>query len=117
MKILRILLPGKPGTKKLVDQYGDDLICVRYRYNLKQEQRLTTVEIIVDKQKWNLNESRTPPNKIMNLKIEYGERELAQQVKSLGGRWDRQKKVWKLPLRYVQILKLEDRIVTTKNGG
>jgi hypothetical protein len=117
MKILRNLLPGKPGTKKLVDQYGDDLICVRYRYNLKQEQRLTTVEIIVDKQKWNLNESRTPPNKIMNLKIEYGERELAQQVKSLGGRWDRQKKVWKLPLRYVQILKLEDRIVTTKNGG
>ncbi len=53
----------------------------------------------------------------MNLKIEYGEREIAQQVKSLGGRWDRQKKVWKLPFRYVQILKLEDRIVTTKNGG
>ena len=113
MKILRTLLPGKHGTKKLVDQYGEDLVCVRYRYDLKQEQRLTTVEIIVDQKKWNLHESRVPPNKIMNLKIEYGEREIAQQVKSLGGRWDRQKKVWKLQFRYVQILKLEDRIVTT----
>ena len=117
MKILRTLLPGKPGTKKLVDQYGDNLLCVRYRYDLKKKQRLTTVEIIVDRQKWYLDKSRVPPNKIMKLKIEYGERELAQQVKSLGARWDRQNKVWKLPFRYVQILRLEDRIVTTKNGG
>jgi len=53
----------------------------------------------------------------MKLNIEYGERELAQKVKSLGGSWDRQQKVWKLPFRYVQILKLEDRIETTKSGG
>ena len=117
MKIKRTILPGQPGTKKLVEQYGDNLVCVRYRYDLKKEQRLTTVEIIVDRQKWNLNESRIPPNKIINLKIEYGERELAQQVKSLGGRWDRQKKLWKLPFRYVQILQLEDRIIKNKHGG
>ena len=117
MKIQRTMLPGQPGTKKLVEQYGDNLVCVRYRYDLEKQQRLTTVEIIVDRQKWNLSKTRVPPNKIMNLKIEYGEREIAQQVKSLGGRWDRQKKVWKLPFRYVQILKLEDRIMKTKNGG
>ena len=111
MKIQRTLLPGQPGTKKLVDEYGDNLICVRYRYDLKKKQRLTTVEIIIDRQKWNLNESRIPLNKIMNLKIEYGERELAQQVKSLGRRWNSQKKAWRLPFKYVQILKLEDRII------
>ncbi len=117
MKIQRTLTPGRPGTKKLVNQYGDNLVCVRYRYDSKQQQRLTTVEIIIDRQRWTLDPSRTPPNKIMNLRIEYGERELAQQVKALGGRWDRQNKVWKLPFRYVQILKLEDRIVQNKNGG
>jgi len=34
--------------------------------------------------------------------------------KSLDGRWDRQKKVWLLPYRYVQLLKLEDRVVPSK---
>jgi len=87
------------------------LVCVRYRYDLKNKQKLTTVEIIIDRQKWTKDQSRTPPNKIINLRIDYGERELAQQVKSLGGRWDNQKKTWKLPFKYVQILRLEDRII------
>jgi hypothetical protein len=111
MRIHRTLIPGQPGTKKLADQYGQDLICVRYRYDEKNKERLTTVEIIVDRQKWILNNSKIPANKILNLKIQYGEKELAQQVKSLGGRWDSREKVWKLPLKYVQILRLEERIV------
>jgi len=85
MKIQRTIIPGQPGTKKLVDQFGEELVCVRYRYDTKNKQRLTTVEIIVDRQKWTLNETRTPPNKIKYLKIDYGERELALRVKSLGG--------------------------------
>ena len=85
-------------------------MCVRYRYDLKKEIRLTTAEIVVDRKKWNINKTRVSPNKIMDIRIEYGERELVQQVKSLGGRWDRQQKVWKLPFGYVQILNLEDRI-------
>jgi len=111
MGIQRTLLPGQPGTKKLAEKFGDDLVCVRYRYDLKKEIRLTTAEIVVDRKKWNINKTRVSPNKIMDIRIEYGERELVQQVKSLGGRWDRQQKVWKLPFRYVQILNLEDRIV------
>jgi len=110
MKIQRTLLPGKPGTKRFVEQYDGDLVCVRYRYDEKNEERFTTVEIVVDRQKWKSNESRIPPNKIMNIKIEYGEKELAQQVKSLGGRWDRKQRAWKLPFKYVQILQLENRI-------
>ena len=47
----------------------------------------------------------------MNVRIEYGEPELARQVKSLGGRRDRQKKVWRLSYRYVQLLELEARVV------
>ncbi len=36
---------------------------------------------------------------------------MAQQIKSLGGRWDSREKAWKLPYKYVKILRLEDRIV------
>ena len=112
MKILRTLLPGRPGTKKLTDQYGDSLVCVRYRYDSLHHQRMTTVEIIIDQESWHLNSARIPPNKLMDIRIEYGERELAQQVKSLGGRWNRQRKAWELQYRIVQRLKLEDRIIS-----
>ncbi len=111
MKIQRTMVPGQPGTKKLVNQYGADLICVRYRYDIKSKQRLTTVEIVVDRQEWSLNESRVSPQKNVYLKIAYGEKELAQKVKSLGGQWDRGKKAWKLSYKYAQLLRLEDRII------
>ncbi len=85
----------------MVNKYGDELVCVRYRYNEKEEERSTTVELIVDRQKWNTNNKRILANKIMKLRIAYGERDIALRVKSLGERWDSQKKVWKLPFKYV----------------
>lgn len=42
------LRPGKRGTIQLYEKYGDDLFCVRYRYNRKLGVRIKTVEIIVD---------------------------------------------------------------------
>lgn len=110
MKIHRTMLPGQPGTKKIVDQYGDELVCVRYRYDEKNKERLTTIELIVDRQKWVLNHKRIPANKIMKLKIDYGERDIAMKVKSLGGQWDSKKRVWKLPYKHIQLLHLEERI-------
>lgn len=29
----RTILAGQPGTKKWIDKYGKDLICVRYKYD------------------------------------------------------------------------------------
>lgn len=43
------LKPGQKGTKALVEKYGDDLVCVRYRYDEASRTRLKTVEIIVEK--------------------------------------------------------------------
>lgn len=36
MKTTKKLMPGQPGTKKLFEQYGSDLVCVRYRYDFEQ---------------------------------------------------------------------------------
>jgi hypothetical protein len=45
------LNPGQKGTIKMYEQYGDDLFCVRYRYNRKLGVRIKTVELIVDVKK------------------------------------------------------------------
>jgi hypothetical protein len=42
------LKPGQKGTKRLLEQYGDRLICVRYRYDAQQPRRFKTVELVVD---------------------------------------------------------------------
>ena len=46
------LAPGQNGTKRLLRQYGDQLVCVRYRYDKLRGKRLKTVELIIDEQDW-----------------------------------------------------------------
>ena len=41
------LKPGQKGTKQLLAQYGDTLVCVRYRYDEQRKKRFKTVELIV----------------------------------------------------------------------
>ena len=59
--------PGMKGTNKLVKKFGDNLVCVRYQYDSINGQRLTTVEIVINRQKWTLDPSRTSPDKIIGL--------------------------------------------------
>ncbi|MFK7848438.1 MAG: hypothetical protein AB8G77_24325 [Rhodothermales bacterium] len=46
------LRPGARGTIRLVRQYGEKLICVRYRYNPESNRRIKTVELIIDERPW-----------------------------------------------------------------
>ncbi|MCP4130890.1 MAG: hypothetical protein GY754_07895, partial [bacterium] len=59
MYIRRNLKPGRKGTKKLVDICGDNLVCVRYRYDEKRKKRLKTVEIIIDETDWEPQEKKS----------------------------------------------------------
>jgi hypothetical protein len=40
MKTRTHLKPGQKGTKRLVEKFGDSLLCVRYRYDEKRGVRL-----------------------------------------------------------------------------
>jgi hypothetical protein len=42
-----ILRPDPRGTKQLVAQYGDRLVCIPYRYDGQRQKHYTTVELIV----------------------------------------------------------------------
>jgi hypothetical protein len=107
----RTVYPGQAGSKKWQKLYGDKLLCVRYKYDNHDNKRITTIELIADEQEWKPNKTIIPKNKIVQLRINYGEVDLARKVKSVGGRWNKEKKVWELAYGYVQALGLAKRIV------
>jgi len=46
------LKPGQKGTKQLLEQHGDWLICVRYRYDAQRRKRFKSVELLVAERDW-----------------------------------------------------------------
>ena len=111
MKIGRIVQPGQPGTKKLVERYGNNLLCVRYRYNEQKMMMYKTIEIIIDEKPWQGKNKKISKNKSMDIRIGYNEVELRRRIKACGGRWDPHRKVWQLSYEKVKELDLLERIV------
>jgi hypothetical protein len=103
------ILPGKAGTKKLIEKYGSKLINVRYRYDYKNRKRLTTVEIIVDVKPY--IPKHIPADKLVNILLKWSEHDLARKIKEAGGKWNNQKRAWEIPYHVVKALKIRDRIV------
>ena len=89
------LTPGQNGTKKLVAIHGERLVCVRYRYDAKRQVRHKTVELIVETTPWNprTRNTRRRPEDMVGVRIAYGESELRERVKRVGGIWRPRHKV------------------------
>lgn len=49
MQNIRKVAPGQRGAKRLLEQYGAKLVCVRYRYDRQKQKCFKTVELIVEK--------------------------------------------------------------------
>jgi hypothetical protein len=76
---------------------------------------MKTVELLEDHKPWSSERQFIPPNKIMHLQVDYGEVWVRQLIKSCGGRWNKEKGYWELAYREVQVLGLENRIITSYN--
>ena len=112
MNIRKNLKSGQKGTKKLVDIYGDSLVCVRYRYDEKRKKRLKTVELIIDESDWEPQEKKSVTEGwIVGIRIGIGETDLRNKVRNAGGKWDRSRKLWAVSYRKVEEPGLEDRFV------
>lgn len=109
MEIKTTLLPGQNGTKTLQKQYGDKLVCVRYRYDEKRQKRLKTVELIISETDY-IPVPAFPNHAEVYLDIAYEETELRTQVKVAGGRWDPTEKAWKLSWENALDFGLETRV-------
>ncbi|ABB33020.2 hypothetical protein GeomeDRAFT_3302 [Geobacter metallireducens RCH3] len=105
------LKPGQKGTKKLLAQYGDSLVCVRYRYDVEKRKQVKTVELIVSETDWTPPPPKYPESALVPLRVGVTEKALQEQVRVLGGRWDRAQQVWFVRYGCIAGTKLEKLIV------
>ncbi len=89
MKSYAHIKPGRNGTKRLVEKYGDSLICVRYRYDEFSGERLKTAEIIVER-KGGKPSLRYRDEDVVQVSVAFTEKTLRDQLKAAGARWDRE---------------------------
>jgi hypothetical protein len=111
MKVLRVLRPGFPGIKKIEQQFGSKLICVRYRYDESEDMTLKTVELIVDKFPKKVKDKVPVPGKKHFIRIGYNEKDLREKIKKAGGWWNAEKKLWELAYGDIVKLNLGERII------
>ena len=114
MKFIRtnkIVHAGQPGSKKYLNIYGDDLVCIRYKYDYKRNRKIKTIELKVEETAWTPRPNDTFAMKPVLLKVLYQEQELRKLVKNANAIWHSNLKLWELPLFKAVELGLENRIV------
>jgi hypothetical protein len=91
--------PGAKGTRKLLRDFGDRLVCVRYRYDEAARMRLTTVELVV-------SEARRRPrtSRLVLIEVRPWELSVRESVKKAGARWEPGIGLWRM--RYDRVVKL-----------
>ncbi len=115
MKIRLRLKPGQNGTRKLVQKYGNRLVCVRYRYDERTQKRYKTVELIIDEVPWQKRQA-APPRKrdkytAVFVRIRFEETDLRERAREAGAHWDPDRLLWMMPFNKALDLGLEDRII------
>ena len=110
MKVTKTLRPGADGTKRYQRIYGDRLVCVRNRRDVPRGKRMVTVELIVSEtlleDSWPDTELADPihRNALVQVRIEYRERELRTRARAAGATWNRHRRLWEM--RYGDALDL-----------
>ena len=101
--------PGQNGSKRLLEQYGDRLLCVRCRYDEERRMRVKTVEIIVEERPWQ-PPFRFRDEDLVPVTVAFEELGLREKLRKARGKWDPQGKVWLVEYGKVRGTELETRI-------
>ena len=107
MEISKTLQPGEMGTKRFLNKYGTQLVCVRYRIDKQLQKRYTTVELVIDERPY----IRQKPTVTAWVKIRYDETELRQHARAFGAKWIPENKVWEMEYEMAKKLGLKKRII------
>jgi hypothetical protein len=97
--MIRKLKPGQAGTKKLTQQYGDRLVCVRYRYDAHTRKCRKTVELIVEESDWPSPVPDFADDEIVWLRTGFVDRTQQQRLGAAGAKWDGKRCVWLIKYR------------------
>jgi len=90
---------------------------LRYRYDAKAHKQYKTVEIIVSESEWTPPPARYPDGALVPLKIGIKETALQEQVRAVGGRWNKPQQFWLVPYGCIAGTKLEKLIAETTLGA
>jgi hypothetical protein len=102
--------PGQRGTKKLIEQYGEQLVYVRYRYDEARQRRLKTVELIVEDIPWSPPPAPLRKTALVSVRVGLREVELQRRVRQAGGKWNPARRLWEVKRGQALKLGLQDRI-------
>ncbi len=101
MKVGMVLRPGQEGTQKLQEEFGEALVCVRYRYDGESSRRIKTVEIIVDESEWERPAPKAPvdekgPHQV-DVRIPIMREDLVSTLRRKHAEYDEETKEWRIP--------------------
>lgn len=105
------LKPGQKGTKKLLAEHGDALVCVRYRYDEASRTRIKTVELVVEKTSWQPPARKFTDSDLVPVRIGFYEKDLIAHAKAVNGRWDPEVKLWFIRYGKIRGTAMEKHIV------
>lgn len=105
------LKPGQKGTKKLVAEHGDALVCVRYRYDEARRMRIKTVELIVEETTWDPPAPKFADADLVPVYIGFTDTASREIAKAAKGRWDPDQKLWLIRYGRIKGTDLEKHII------
>ncbi len=106
--VAKKIRPSEPGAIKLTRAHGPELLCVRYRESPDGLERLTTVELVVERA---VIQKRNDP--VVSFKIRPGEAALRKIAMAKGATYDAKNQMWKLARSEVVRMGLKSRIAVT----
>jgi len=110
------LVPGQRGTKKLLAEYGDRLVRVRYRYDEPTGRSFKTIELIVEEgtsasPSDSPDRRPGPSHRLVGLRVDWEELEIRRRLKAVGATWNPGERLWECRHDLAVDLGLEARIV------
>jgi hypothetical protein len=85
--------PPQPGTRRLHDEHGGKLVCVRYRHDHEGRYRYTTVELMVDHAPVR---HRDDGSTWVEVRVHVLDEDMRAKIKAAGGKWRPDTGTWLL---------------------
>lgn len=107
-RVAKKIKPSQRGAIKLARMHGAELLCVRYRENAEGTERLTTVELIVERA---IIQKRDDP--VVSFKIKQDETALRNLAMAKGAKYNGKNCMWQLRRSEVLRMGLKSRIAVS----
>ncbi len=115
-EVRKTMRPGEKGTHRFVRDWGERLVCVRYRFDPKSRVRCTTVELVAANPRPWSPPRRPAPSTWVALRIDGDDRKAVRKLRDARAWWDRETGLWRTRYDVAERLRLRNRIVDPRQA-